>query len=140
MNIILRTSCLLILLSMHTETHSMHPLGAYYNRVRSTVQNGAFKTASSIAATATTAILCYYFLLPAATQTASNIGTAVVHETARVAEVAVEQTAPFGAGGYLIHFLMDEFGVESHQGMKRAYAASLALYLLKKAFLHPLGF
>lgn len=147
MNRAIRTSYLLTLLFVYTTTNTisalpnnMHLLPiSWCKKTASFLKNTAITTATLAAATAATGAICYYLLLPAATQTASSIGTAVIHETARVAEVAVEKTAPFGAGGFLVHYLMNEFGIQSHQGMGRAYAASLALYLVRRQMLMTLG-
>lgn len=140
MNIVLRSSFLLALLCANIEIKSIYKPDfqshiSWCKKIGSTFKNSAALAAT----TATTAAIWYYFLLPAATQTASSIGAAVIHETARVAEVAVEKTAPFGAGGFIVHYLMNEFGIQSHQGMGRAYAASLAIYLVRRQILMTLG-
>jgi hypothetical protein len=135
MNKILRISCLVTLLCIHNNCNTININNLWSEKTIPFLKGTAISVASLAAAGAVT----YYLLLPAATQTASNIGTAIVHETANVAKVAAEKTAPFGAGGYLVHYLLDEFGIESHQGMRRAYAASMVLYLLRKQLFMTFG-
>lgn len=126
--------CLIFLCTQQTQAHISglafshfayaHQIGAYIKQ--------AALTAASIA---TCWGIIYYLLLPAVTQTTSNIGTAVVDQTTLLIEKAAENTTPYAAGAFLIDYGLHVSGLPTRQANSRRYAAAAFLYLLEKKIL-----